>query len=103
MYNSKAFLLILVENMIIFQGTFSYCVPHCNKTVHDLFRARKHTLVKSPPCQCREQASTLEGSWRSCNSSNSSACAISALAFHMVSKKETILPLFLPPKSGTEE
>lgn len=45
MHSSKAFLLILVESMNYPQGTFLYCVPHCNRTVHNWFQVHKHTLV----------------------------------------------------------
>lgn len=83
MHSSTAFLLIPVESMNYPQGTFLHCVPHCNKTVHNWFQVHKHTLVKYPKCQCREQGSTLEGSWKSCNSFNSSVFAISALAYSL--------------------
>lgn len=50
----------------------------------------------------RDQSSVSEDSWKSCNNFIS-AFAISALPFHTVSQKETILPLLLPPRRGTEQ
>lgn len=105
MYSSKVFLIIPIENMTYSQGTPLYCVPHCNKPVHDLSQIHKHTLVKYLKCQRRSVNSSRlqESLWKSCSSYNCSVFATSALAFHMASKKEAILPLFLPPKRRTEE
>lgn len=51
----------------------------------------------------RDQGSTPEDSWKSCNNFSISVFPTTALVFHIVSQKETILTLFLAPRRGTEQ